>query len=190
MTDTSYTIAHKKKCFLQFYFHNNKNIKGESLKNFFIIFVCFRSPPPYINRGDIFWLNCVSNLSFSLQSFRLGMIQSLNSVRQPNEIFWVIYPVRKVLIWFSWCKKNEQQDKIEFFSIKASLAVTQSLLAVSTTRLSLQRNFIFQLTFQNKAYAQTGFDYWFCALFSIGWDSVQHLQSLLRQNQYPDHNKS
>ena len=87
-------------------------------------------------------------------------------------------------------QKNEQQDKIEFFSIKASLAVTQSLLAVSTTRLSLQRNFILQLTFQNKAHAQTGIDYLFRALFSIGWDSVQHLQSLLRQNQYPDHNKS
>ena len=56
-------------------------------------------------------------------------------------------------------QKNEQQDKIEFFSIKASLAVTQSLLAVSTTRLSLQRNFIFQLPFQNKAHAQSGFDY-------------------------------
>ena len=28
-------------------------------KKIFIIFVCFRSPPPYINRGDIFWLNCV-----------------------------------------------------------------------------------------------------------------------------------
>ena len=61
---------------------------------------------------NIFWLNCVSNLSFSSQSFRLGMIQSLNSVRQPNEIFWVIYPVRKVLIWFSWCKKTSSKTKL------------------------------------------------------------------------------
>ena len=155
-----------------------------------IFLTCANFILKFASESPIFLLNFVSNRPFSSQSCRLEMIQSLNSVRQPNEIFWVIYPVRKVLIWFSWCKKNEQQDKIEFFSIKASLAVTQSLLAVSTTRLSLQRNFIFQLTFQNKAHAQTGFDYWFCALFSIGWDSVQHLPSLLRQNKYPDHNKS
>ena len=44
--------------------------------------------------------------------FRLETIQSLNSVRQPNEIFWVIYPVRKVLIWFSWCKKTSSKTKL------------------------------------------------------------------------------